>query len=552
MSSIAKNPNLTHIMITRPFTKSGFMDSVSKTTACSALLEHSKQFKQTRFRLSELFIDASECRFDAFSLRHENLLLDFSKNYLTDQTVKLLVDLAIESDLSAAIEAMFTGAKINTSEQSAALHVALREPSASSQYTEVADTLSKMEELIENVHTGNWLGYTGKKITDVINIGIGGSDLGPALLQDALTDFATGDVEVHFVSNMDPSHLASTLNQLQPETSLFVIASKSFTTLETQQNAAAARRWLLQQAQDETAIGQHFVAVSANLEAAIAFGIDEEHVFSIPDWVGGRYSLWSAIGLPFALSVGMQNFRQLLAGAHSMDQHFRHTEFTENLPVVMALLSVWYTGFFDCHSSAVVPYSQRLSLLPAYLQQLYMESLGKSVDLEGNRVSSNTGEVLWGTAGSNGQHSYFQLLHQGTEFVPVDFIAVANPSVAGRHEQHSHLLANCFSQSLALMEGNADEQEPHKNIPGNKPSNTLLLSTLDPYNLGSLIALYEHKVYVQSVLWKINAFDQWGVELGKKLSKQVFNALLDANGANELDDSTANLIKLVHKWKTYS
>ena len=290
------------------------------------------------------------------------------------------------------------------------------------------------------------------------------------------------------------------------------------------------------------------MAITSNRQAATEFGIDENNLFPLWDWVGGRYSLWSAIGLPIALAVGMDNFRQLLAGAYSMDQHFRHTDLAENQPVIMGLLTAWYTGFFDCQSSAVVPYSQRLNQLPAYLQQLYMESLGKSVDLSGEPVATNTGEVLWGSAGSNGQHSYFQLLHQGTRFIPVDFIAFANSAIAGEEQQHRHLLANCFSQSMALMQGSENRQEPHRHIAGNRPSNTLLLSELSPYNLGSLIALYEHKTFVQSILWNINAFDQWGVELGKKLSMQVHEALAGSGSSEQLDNSTNNLVDRVKQW----
>ena len=509
------------------------MSNPTDTSAWKALLDHSKEFKQSDFRLSELFHGASN-RFDSYSLRHENLLLDYSKNYLVDETKKLLIDLAVQQDLPQAIAAMFDGEAINNSEQRAALHVALREPGESNAHSEVIDTLTRMENFVRRVHSGSWTGFCGSRITDVVNIGIGGSDLGPALVTDALSASITGHVKLHFVSNVDPSHIASTLHGLEPESTLFLLASKSFTTLETQQNAATARSWLLDKIDDETATGKHFAAITENAIAAAGFGIDPENIFPLWNWVGGRFSLWSAIGLPIALAIGMDNFRLLLAGAHSMDQHFRLAKFSENLPVMMALITVWYRGFFDCHSTAVVPYSQGLKLLPAYLQQLYMESLGKSVDVSGSAVGTGTAEVLWGGIGS--------------EFIPVDFIAFATTAVVDAEEQHKQLLANCFSQSLALMEGKSDPESAYKNIAGNKPSNTIMLSALTPYNLGSLIVLFEHKVYVQSVIWNINAFDQWGVELGKILSQRIFGAFDTPDNTVALDDSTASLLRLVREW----
>lgn len=528
------------------------MNKPTDTESWQALLEHSKRFQQDDFHLSDLFSENAD-RGATFSIHQPHLMLDFSKNYVDQETLQLLVELALQCRVPAAIEAMFDGEMINASEQRAALHVRLRDPSASNTQPEVADTLARMESFVTAVHSGNWTGYSGNKISNIVNIGIGGSDLGPALVTDALTSYATGHVNVHFVSNVDPVHLDSVLKHLQTDTTLFIIASKSFTTLETRQNADAARAWILDAMEDERAIAKHFVAITTNLEAATAFGIPESNLFPLWDWVGGRFSLWSAIGLPIALSIGMDNFRQLLAGAHEMDEHFRQADLAQNMPVVMALLCVWYRAFFNCHSSAVLPYSQRLGLFPAFLQQLSMESLGKQVDNEGSPISTPSGEVVWGTAGSNGQHAYFQLLHQGSEFIAADFIAVAEPVVATREEQHRHLLANCFSQSMALMNGtvvhdSADQQAPHKIAPGNRPSNTLLLKSLTPASLGSLIALYEHKVYVQSVLWNINAFDQWGVELGKLLSKQTFEAISNNNSDINLDSSTANLIKQLQEW----
>ncbi len=521
------------------------MTGLNDNAAWVALQNHSENFKRTDFRLRELF-DSDESRFEDYSLCHEDLLFDYSKNFLSAETIPLLVDLARQRQLPAAIAAMFAGEEINTTEQRAALHVALRDPAAATAYPEVSNTLKRMAELVDAVHSGTWLGYSGKEITDVVNLGIGGSDLGPAMVCDALSSFAAAKLAVHFVSNIDPSHLQNTLKNLQPETTLFVVASKSFTTLETLKNAEAARKWLLAEA-DATATAKHFVAISTNLTAATKFGIDEKNLYPLWDWVGGRFSLWSAIGLPIALAIGMDGFLQLLAGAHSMDEHFRTAPLEQNIPVVSALSSYWYREFFNANSTAVVPYSQRLNLLPSFLQQLTMESLGKSVDLQGNPVDYRTGDVIWGTAGTNGQHSYFQLLHQGTEFIPVDFIACANSDSTGSADAHNHLLANCFSQSLALMEGHRDTTASHKNVAGNKPSNTLLLERLNPYNLGMLLAFYEHRVYTLSVVWNINAFDQWGVELGKKLSAKVYSAMTAPD--DSLDASTAGLLDRTARWR---
>ena len=521
------------------------MNSPTQTSAWTRLATLSEDLQDEDFRISHLF-DESANRFERFSLAHDSLLLDYSKNFLTDESLATLIDLARECHLPAAIEAMFGGEKINRSEDRAVLHVALRDPDTPKQ--EVLDTLARMETLVEAINSGEWKGYSGKRIANVVNIGIGGSDLGPALVSDALSAFSSGSVDVHFVSNVDPVHLRNTLSSLNPETTLFIIASKSFTTLETHQNGKAARQWLLNSAQNEEAIARHFIAVTTNESAATEFGILGDKLLPLWDWVGGRYSLWSAIGLPIALAIGMDNFRALLAGAHAMDRHFQEADLEENMPVLMALVSVFYNGFFDCHSTAVVPYSQQLNRLPAYLQQLCMESLGKAVDIQGRQVATNSGEVIWGTPGTNGQHSYFQLLHQGTQFVPVDFIAFANAATVGDEEQHRHLLANCFAQSLALMNGHTVAHEPHKHVPGNRPSNTLLIEALNPYNLGSLIALYEHKVFVQSVIWNINAFDQWGVQLGKLLSGRLFDALSGEAPTQDFDASTRGLIDLARKW----
>jgi len=524
------------------------MPSPTSYPAWQDLGQLAERFQQKSFRLDSLFQESSD-RFNQYSRGHEGLLVDFSKNFLDAEALQALLRLARDMNIPEAIEAMFSGADINNTEQRPALHVALREPEEGQRFPEVAETLSRMASFTEAVHRGDWRGYTDAAITDVVNIGIGGSDLGPAMVCEALAEFHRPGLRVHFVSNVDPAHLESTLRTLNPETTLFIIASKSFTTLETHQNAAASRRWLLKSAGDEAAVARHFVANTTNLEAAQEFGIDRDNLFPLWDWVGGRYSLWSAIGLPIALAIGMPHFRALLAGAHAMDRHFQKAPLDANIPVLLGLLTVWYTGFFNAHSSAVVPYSQRLAQLPAFLQQLYMESLGKRVQKDGSEVQVNSGEVLWGTAGTNGQHSYFQLLHQGTEFIPVDFIAIAAPGNTDNSEAYRHLLANCLSQSLALMSGKPGEDNPHKQVPGNRPSTTILLSRLDPYNLGGLIALYEHKVYVQSIIWNINAFDQWGVELGKLLSRTLYSGLAEDGPADELDASSRGLIERIKHWQ---
>ncbi|GAB5499307.1 MAG: glucose-6-phosphate isomerase [Pseudohongiellaceae bacterium] len=524
------------------------MSSLTDLPAWQALSGHAARLQQPDFKLNQLFTSNQE-RFRQFSLELDGLLLDYSRHFLDADTRASLLDLAAQRQLEDAIAAMFRGDAINNTEDRPALHVALRQPAAVSQHPEVIATLQRMEDFVDAVHNGDWRGHSGKPITAVVNLGIGGSDLGPAMVSEALGRFARSELEVRFVSNVDPVHFQRTVADLDPESTLFIIASKSFTTLETHQNAAAARRWFLAAGNDEAGIARHFAAITTNLEAAAEFGIPEANLFPMWDWVGGRYSLWSAIGLPIAMALGMDNFRQLLAGAHAMDEHFRQAPLGENMPVVMALLTVWYTGFFRAHSTAVVPYYQTLAQFPSYLQQLYMESLGKRVDRDGNPIDWTSGEVVWGTTGTNGQHSYFQLFHQGTEFIPVDFIAVAKPGVAGADEAHQHLLANCLSQSLALMQGTPQESNPHKQVPGNRPSTTLLLADLDPYRLGMLIALYEHKVYAQSVIWDINAFDQWGVELGKRLSKTLFTALTDSTQRTALDASASGLINTIDNWK---
>ncbi len=514
--------------------------------------------------LSQLFRDDPQ-RFEHFSLRTDTVFLDYSKNLLTRETRDLLLELARECGLSDAIRAMYRGERLNNSENREVLHVALRTalPEADPQYNAaVAATLERMQAFVARVHSGEWKGYTDKPVTTVINIGIGGSDLGPAMVTEALRHWHVPQLRTHFVSNVDPAHMRSTLAGADPQTTLFIIASKSFSTLETHQNAALARRWYLENGGDETRVFRHFVAVSANVPKAQAFGIDPDNIFPLWDWVGGRYSLWSAIGLPIALACGMGQFRALLEGASLMDQHFRDAPLESNMPVLMGLLAVWHTNFCGASSQAILPYSQALHLFPAFLQQLEMESLGKSVDRHGEPLRVASGPVVWGSAGTNGQHSFHQLLHQGTHLIPADFIGIVRTLYPQDQDQHAHLLANCFSQSQALMQGKSEDEAlaellaqgrdevsarvlaRHKRIAGNKPSNTLLLPELSARTLGSLIALYEHKVFVESVIWQLNAFDQWGVELGKQLGERLHVALCTTEPCTTFDSSTNGLISL--------
>ena len=523
------------------------MNSCISSAVWQALAAKSNEFKSPGFSLKALLAEGE--RYAGFSLAQEDLLLDYSKNLLDAEARNLLVRLAEERQLNQAIHAMFAGEIINKTEQRPAHHVALRLPEAQQTNSEVSATLSRMSALVKKIHTGDWTGHTGRQIETVINIGIGGSDLGPAMVVEALRTECLPALTVQFVSNVDPIHMQRTLERSNPETTLFVVASKSFTTAETLANANYARRWLLKSGCAADHLNRHFVAVSSNVTSALAFGISEENIYPMWDWVGGRYSLWSAIGLPIALAIGMDKFRQLLDGAHSMDQHFATAEFTNNMPVIMGLLTVWYRSFFDADSFAIVPYSQSLDKLPDFLQQLSMESLGKRVTRDGEPLPVNSGAVIWGTPGTNGQHSYFQLLHQGTSLIPVDFIAVANSNADGAAEQHEQLLANCLAQSLALMEGRENSAEPHRSSPGSQPSNTLIMKALSPFALGSLLALYEHQVFVQSIIWDINAFDQWGVELGKTLATEILQALGDETERAELDASSQGLIAQLKHWQ---
>jgi len=535
----------------------------TQTHAWHALAAHYDAKKKSHMR--DLF-EADPERFDKYSLKFEDILLDYSKNRLSDETMDSLFELAHEMDLEKWLERMFSGEAINHTEGRAVLHVALRNRSnrpiqveGKDVMPEVNRVLEQMRNFSDSVRSGAWKGYTGKKITDIVNIGIGGSDLGPKMICHALRSYQRDDLRVHFVSNVDGAHIATTMQSLDPEQTLFIVASKTFTTQETLANANTAKSWLLDTLKDETAVARHFVAVSTNETEVKAFGIDPVNMFEFWDWVGGRYSLWSAIGLPIALAVGMERFEELLEGAHAMDEHFRTTDIEHNMPVIMALIGIWYNNFFGAESYAILPYDQLLEWLPAYLQQLDMESNGKYIDRSGRRVSYSTGPVIWGQPGTNGQHAFYQLIHQGTKLIPCDFLA-ASEGQYGLEDHHRKLLSNFFAQTQALMQGRSlqeareelkgkglsEEQKElllsHKVFEGNRPTNSLLYKKLTPRTLGSLVALYEHKVFVQGVVWNINSFDQWGVELGKILAGNILPQLEDDQAVDSHDPSTNGLI----------
>ncbi|RMI31490.1 glucose-6-phosphate isomerase [Nocardia stercoris] len=513
-------------------------------TALPAWAElHSHRHDLTGTRIADLFA-ADPRRGPELTIEDDGLVLDYSKNLVTARTLELLVRLAEQRQLSTGIEAMFAGDHVNVTEDRAALHTALRAPAGAGlpQSAAVEAVLARMSAFATAVRSGARLGATGKPIRAVVNIGIGGSDLGPAMAYQALREFATPTIDLRFVSNVDGHDLTRVLDELDPETTLFVVSSKTFTTVETLTNAYAAREWLLDFVDDSDAVAQHFVAVSADDRAVAAFGIDPAHKFEFWDWVGGRYSLWSAIGLSVMIAIGPDNFRQLLAGAHAMDRHFRTAPLDRNMPVLLGLLGIWYRNFWDAQTHAVLPYDQRLSRFPAYLQQLEMESNGKSARRDGTPVAVGTAPIVWGEPGTNGQHAFFQLLHQGTVFVPSDFIGVLRPhhDLPGHHDL---LMANLFAQTEALAIGRpAAGAGTHRDFPGNRPSNTLLLADLTPYALGRLIALYEHKVFTQGWIWNINSFDQWGVELGKSLATRI---VAELNTEQQLghDSSTNALIE---------
>ena len=538
------------------------MSDLTESSAWRALAAHHSRVGPVHMR--ELF-ERDPGRFERYTLRDCGILLDYSKNRVTHDTMRLLRALARESGVAERARAMFAGARVNTTESRAALHALLRDVSGSpacevgdGMRDEVERGLGAMERLSTAVRSGRWRGFTGERITDVVNIGIGGSDLGPKMVCRALAP-SSGGPRMHFVSNVDGTHLSSTLRGLDPARTLFVVASKTFTTVETMSNAGAARRWLVAALGDDAAVARHFVAASTNGSAVRAFGIAAGNMFALQDWVGGRYSLWSVIGLPIAISAGMARFRELLAGAHAMDLHFRDAPFDRNMPVTLALLGVWYANFFGAETHAVLAYDQRLDRFAAHLQQLDMESNGKRVTLDATVVDYSTGPIVWGEPGTNGQHAFFQLLHQGTRFVPADFI-VAVRCDHDLPEQHRMLVANCLAQSEALMRGRSVDEVrsgleagglperhlerlvPHRVFDGNRPTNTLLLDRLDAFTLGALIALYEHKVFVQGAIWRVNSFDQWGVELGKALAAEMTRELASSDHGGMHDASTAGLI----------
>lgn len=539
--------------------------SINPTTTSSwkKLQYHHSQNSATHMR--ELFASDPQ-RFEKWSLEFESILLDYSKNRVSDETLDLLFSLAEECGLKEAISAMFEGEKINFTEDRAVLHVALRNMSDSPVKVDGEDVmpdvkrvLEQMRSFSEAVISGEWKGYSGKSINTIVNIGIGGSDLGPVMVTEALKPYKKAHIETHFVSNVDGTHIAETLKKVDPETTLFMIASKTFTTQETMTNAHTARSWFLEQAKDDEHIKKHFVAISTNAEGVEKFGIDTRNMFEFWDWVGGRYSLWSAIGLSIACTIGFENFRALLEGAHAMDKHFREEAFEKNMPVILALLGIWYNNFFGADSHALLPYDQYMHRFAAYFQQGDMESNGKYVDRNGEKVNYQTGPIIWGEPGTNGQHAFYQLIHQGTKLIPCDFLAPANShNPVGDH--HPKLMANFFAQTEALMNGKSEEEvlaemkeqnlsekeiedlKAFKVFEGNRPTNSILFRKLDPRTLGSLVAMYEHKIFVQGVIWNIYSFDQWGVELGKQLAKKILPELQSEETVNTHDSSTNGLI----------
>jgi glucose-6-phosphate isomerase len=538
-------------------------------TTTKAWRKLTKHYKDTKGVEMKALFAADPNRFDAFSTRFEDILLDYSKNILTADTLPLLIKLAKECGLKAAIDAQFNGEIINETENRAVLHTALRNRSNKSVIVDGKDVmpdvkavLKKMEGFCNKIISGNWKGYTGKAITDVVNIGIGGSDLGPVMVTEALKPYAN-HLKIHFVSNVDATHLAEVAKRIDFETTLFIIASKTFTTQETMANAHSARQLFLEKAKNEAFVAKHFVALSTNEKAAVAFGIDANNMFGFWDWVGGRYSLTSAIGLSIALSIGFQHFKELLDGFYAMDKHFEKTAFDKNIPVILALIGIWYVNFHGAESEAILPYDQYMHRFAAYFQQGNMESNGKNVDRNGAEVTYQTGPIIWGEPGTNGQHAFYQLIHQGTRLIPCDFLAPAvshNPM----NEHHTLLLSNFFAQTQALMTGKTAEKVttefekagkkradfeklvPFKVFKGNRPTNSILFKQLTPKTLGSLLAMYEHKIFVQGVIWNIFSFDQWGVELGKQLANSILPELKDNKAVSAFDSSTNGLI---NAWK---
>ena len=543
------------------------MESIAATPTWDLLAKH--KLELSKVHMKDLFTHDDQ-RFEHFSAEHDGFLLDYSKNRISQETVSLLLQLVDQAQLEHFVDDMFCGEKINATEHRAVLHAALRDSSNSSLIIdhnnvidEIKHVLAHMEQASEKLRKEQWLGFSGKPINTIVNLGIGGSDLGPHMVVHALENYADEKLTAHFVSNVDGTAITRVLKKCNPETTLFIVSSKSFTTTETLANAKAARAWLLQHTTEDK-LSPHLVAVTSKVDAALAWGFSEENIFKIWDWVGGRYSVWSAIGLPISMMCGMDVFKDFLKGAHDMDKHFMNSDYKENLPVLLALTGVWNHNFFHMPSNAILPYCEALKFFPDYLQQLEMESNGKSVDIYSREITDfQTSPVLWGAVGTNGQHSFHQLLHQGTARVWCDFILPIS-AVNEVADQHKLLAANCFAQSQALMQGKTQQQAmqelidsgmdhdhasilaPHKMIPGNRPSNTLLMDELTPHRLGSLIALYEHKVFTQSVIWQINAFDQWGVELGKKLATNLMPSLNGQEGGGQ-DCSTQGLVKAFNK-----
>jgi glucose-6-phosphate isomerase len=541
-----------------------------QTHAFSLLTKHKAEMADTTIK--DLFVNDTE-RFKKFSVRFEDILLDYSKNLITDKTKAILVALANECELDDAIERMFTGDVINQTENRAVLHTALRNRSNSpiavdghEIMPDINAVLEKMKVFSEKVISGNWKGYSGKAITDVVNIGIGGSDLGPVMVTEALKPYKN-HLSLHFVSNVDGTHIAEVLKKINPETTLFLIASKTFTTQETMSNANSARDWFIANGGSLEEVAKHFVALSTNEKLVTAFGIDPANMFGFWDWVGGRYSLWSAIGLSISLSIGYDNFIELLEGAHAMDKHFRTADFNENIPVILALLGIWYNNFHGADTQAILPYDQYMHRFAAYFQQGDMESNGKQVGRDGKDVSYQTGPIIWGEPGTNGQHAFYQLIHQGTKLIPADFLAPAishNP--IGQH--HQMLLSNFFAQTEALMNGKTrevvveelikagktqaeiEELAPFRVFKGNRPTNSILFKLLTPRTLGSLVAMYEHKIFVQGIIWNVFSFDQWGVELGKQLANQILPELAGNEAVSSHDSSTNGLINVYKDWRT--
>ncbi len=541
----------------------------TKTNAWKSLFEH---FQSMEGKTMKSFFENDNDRFTSFSNQFEDILVDYSKNIIDSETMKLLIDLAKECQLDEAIKALFSGEAINETEGRAVLHTALRNPAESGVFYQGEDIMPDIRAVLDQVKvfseaitSGKWKGYTGKPIDTIVNIGIGGSDLGPVMVTEALKPYKTKHIATYFVSNVDGTHIAETLKQCNAETTMFMIASKTFTTQETMTNAHSARKWFLDNAGDEDYIKKHFVAISTNKSAVQAFGIAPENMFRFWDWVGGRYSLWSSIGLSIACSIGFNNYAELLAGAYAMDNHFKQADFSKNIPVLLALIGIWYNNFFKAATEAILPYDQYMHRFPAYFQQGNMESNGKYVDRSGVPVNYQTGPIIWGEPGTNGQHAFYQLIHQGSKLIPCDFIAPAishNP--IGDH--HTKLLSNFFAQTEALMNGKTKDEviseleaagksseeilklAPFKVFEGNKPTNSILVKKLDPRTLGSLIAMYEHKIFVQGVIWNIYSFDQWGVELGKQLAKQI---LPELEGDSTVDNHDASTNGLINAYKQF-